>query len=135
MVSRFLATALGAALLLSLGAPAASAEICWIDDVLKAADGNGVVIVFKGARGVTLTKPDGAAANVPLVDGDLLPAGLGDRLFLSNNPEDSCGIEVVKIDGRIGVKAAAAFHPPLSLPGAPYDPPDGGVTEQFIPAH
>ena len=131
-MSRFLATVLGAALLSGLGAQVATAQICWIHEVRKSADG--VVIVFDGGRGVTLNPASDEPVTTQLSEDGLLSAKLGDSVLSANNPEDSCMMDVAMVDGRIGVKASAAFHPPpLHLPGVP-DVLLGGVTEQFIPA-
>jgi len=108
---------------------------CWIGYVKSS--GDGVDVYFRPPRTVALL--DGNQSRTyEIGGGDARPslpdtpnkvffvhARLGNKLFTHNGPEDSCTMEVVSRDGRLGIDAHTAFHV-LGLPSS-----DASV---FVPA-
>lgn len=106
-------------------------SICWIADVVTSE--NGVRIYFNRKGGPLfvemadrLFRPADAPVDAARPDEAGVEVRLGDKLRPSNSPEDGCMLEVVRRDGRLGIKAEAFFHPP-GLPPA--------SKKEFIPAH
>jgi hypothetical protein len=86
--------------------------------------------VFDGQRSVRLSRPGDEPVTTLLAEDGLLSARRGDSLWSTNAPEDGCTMEVVAVDGQLGVKAKAFFR----TPALPDIPPENVVQELFIPA-
>jgi hypothetical protein len=104
--------------------------ICWVTAVRT--DPAGVRIHFNGGGGPLFVghpggswAPDPASPAARTPDGPFLIAKPGDKLSPQNSHHDTCELEVVRRDGRLGVMATA--H--LNLPGI--EPSSASV---FMPA-
>lgn len=104
-------------------APVSDQKICWITAVRT--DPAGVRIHFSGAGGPLFVSrsegdwaPDPAAPSAQNPDGPFLIAKLGDKLYPANSHHDSCELEIVKRDGRVGVQATASLHLPGLAPAS-----------------
>ncbi|WHU02282.1 hypothetical protein [Sphingomonas sp. NIBR02145] len=105
--------------------------ICWVTDVVTSENGVRIYFNRKGGPGFVSTpnggfRPDAAPADPARPEEAGVEARLGDKLFPQNSPEDGCSLEIVRRNGRIGVRAMAYFHP-VGLPAQ--------KKTEFIPAH
>lgn len=104
--------------------PPRTSNICWIERVEKTS--SGVNVHFTDTRRIVLHHA-GESARVIMVRPDAadtdenargqssvraVPAVLGDELFSSNVPEDSCVMKVVTKADAIGIEASASMHLP-----------------------
>jgi hypothetical protein len=115
----------------ALGARAAKAPICSIVGVQ--AHGDSVVITFEKFQGLYMLKPDGRSAAQQIDRDGRLRARLGQRLRASRTPEDRCTMDIVRLDGRIGVKAEYISFWAQGRRGSD-SPSNPHVVKQFIPA-
>ena len=111
---------------------AAKAPICSIREVRT--HGDSVVITFKDFQGLYMVKPNGDSGATQIDRDGRLRARLGQRLRASRTPEDMCTLDIVRLDGRIGVKAESFSFWAQRRPGS--DPSSNPqLRKQFIPAH
>ena len=115
----------------TVSARAAKAPICSIREVR--AHGDSVVITFKDVQGLHMFRPDGRSGATQIDRDGRLRARLGQRLRASRTPEDSCMMDVVRLNGRIGVQAEYFSFWAQRRPGSDLSS-DPHVRKQFIPA-
>jgi hypothetical protein len=114
-----------------------AADICWVERVKRTPTGidayfmeGRVVTLIRDKRQVGLFQTYSASTTtVRQLDGmtavEAVSAQLGDRLFSSNSPHDSCSLMVVIRDGKIGLEASASMQMGI-------EPPN--TAQKFIPA-